>query len=177
MATLVPSMSWGGTGLIGVSIRYCALAGANEFVWHVLDVFDNSPAYRAGLISFEDYIVGTPDLLFNDAEDFSTLVQSNLDREIQLYVYNAATDTIRIVRPPRLASRRQHSRLLTDRASRSASRRPRPGEERAASAATSATATFIASRPARSMAHCNSSSTITFNKQLHRSLLLPLPLP
>jgi len=106
VATLVPSMSWGGTGLIGVSIRYCALAGANEFVWHVLDVFDNSPAYRAGLISFEDYIVGTPDLLFNDAEDFSTLVQSNLDREIQLYVYNAATDTIRIVRPLRLASRR-----------------------------------------------------------------------
>jgi hypothetical protein len=49
------------------------------------------------LISHEDYIVGTPDLLFTDSEDFNTLVQSNLDREIQLFVYNANTDTIRPV--------------------------------------------------------------------------------
>lgn len=34
--TIVPSMTWGGQGLLGVSIRFCSFEGANENVWHVL---------------------------------------------------------------------------------------------------------------------------------------------
>lgn len=33
---IVPSMTWGGQGLLGVSIRFCSFEGANENVWHVL---------------------------------------------------------------------------------------------------------------------------------------------
>jgi len=29
-------MTWGGQGLLGVSIRFCSFEGANENVWHVL---------------------------------------------------------------------------------------------------------------------------------------------
>lgn len=34
--TIVPSTTWGGQGLLGVSIRFCSFEGANENVWHVL---------------------------------------------------------------------------------------------------------------------------------------------
>ncbi len=33
---LVPSNTWGGQGLLGVSIRFCSFEGASENVWHVL---------------------------------------------------------------------------------------------------------------------------------------------
>lgn len=36
---LIPSTSWGGQGLLGVSIRFCSFEGANQNVWHVLVSF------------------------------------------------------------------------------------------------------------------------------------------
>ena len=33
---LVPSNTWGGQGLLGVSIRFCSFDGAAENIWHVL---------------------------------------------------------------------------------------------------------------------------------------------
>jgi S1-C subfamily serine protease len=33
---LIPSTTWGGQGLLGVSIRFCSFEGANQNVWHVL---------------------------------------------------------------------------------------------------------------------------------------------
>ena len=33
---LIPSVNWGGQGLLGVSIRFCSFDGANQNVWHVL---------------------------------------------------------------------------------------------------------------------------------------------
>jgi len=33
---IVPNSNWGGQGLLGVSIRFCSFAGANENVWHIL---------------------------------------------------------------------------------------------------------------------------------------------
>jgi GRASP55/65 PDZ-like domain len=92
-----PTSEWGGNGLIGVSIRLCSLRAANEFVWHVLEVYENSPASKAGLVAFGDYIVGTPSLLFSSSEDFYTLIRSNQGRETELYVYNLNSDDIRVV--------------------------------------------------------------------------------
>jgi hypothetical protein len=34
--TILPSTTWGGQGLLGVSIRFCSFEGANENVWHIL---------------------------------------------------------------------------------------------------------------------------------------------
>ena len=34
--TIRPSMTWGGQGLLGISIRFCSFEGANENVWHIL---------------------------------------------------------------------------------------------------------------------------------------------
>lgn len=33
---ITPSKTWGGQGLLGVSIRFCSFEGANENVWHIL---------------------------------------------------------------------------------------------------------------------------------------------
>lgn len=33
---VVPTTTWGGQGLLGVSIKFCSFEGANENVWHVL---------------------------------------------------------------------------------------------------------------------------------------------
>ena len=35
---ITPSASWGGQGLLGVSIRFCSFQNAAENVWRVLDV-------------------------------------------------------------------------------------------------------------------------------------------
>lgn len=46
---------------------------------------------------FKDYIIGTTDIVFNDSEDFYTLIEASLDKPVQLYVYNLDTDGIRMV--------------------------------------------------------------------------------
>ena len=55
---ITPSTLWGGQGLLGISIRFCSFEGANENVWHILDVQDKSPAEAAGLRPFTDFVIG-----------------------------------------------------------------------------------------------------------------------
>ena len=57
----------------------------------------DSPASAAGFEPHTDYIVGTPDVLFNDSEDFFTLVQANVGKPTKLYVYSTKTDNVRSV--------------------------------------------------------------------------------
>ena len=53
---ITPSNTWGGQGALGISIRFCSFEGANENVWHIMEVEGNSPAEQAGLRSFTDYV-------------------------------------------------------------------------------------------------------------------------
>merc|ERR1712168_1251008 len=94
--TLTPSGVWGGQGLLGVSIRFCSFEGANENIWHVLEVEPNSPAYLAGLRQFTDYIIGA-DSILSEQEDLFTLIESNEGKPLKLYVYNSETDASREV--------------------------------------------------------------------------------
>nr|CAB3250373.1 Golgi reassembly-stacking protein 2 [Phallusia mammillata] len=94
--TITPSSMWGGQGLLGVSIRFCSFDGANENVWHVLEVEPNSPAYIAGLRPFSDYIIGA-DSLLSEQDDLFTLIESHDGRQLKLFVYNSDTDASREV--------------------------------------------------------------------------------
>ncbi|KAF7668761.1 hypothetical protein LDENG_00283950 [Lucifuga dentata] len=94
--TIVPSNMWGGQGLLGVSIRFCSFEGANENVWHVLDVELNSPAAVAGLRAHTDYIIGA-DTTMSETEDLFSLIESHKGKELKLYVYNTDTDNCREV--------------------------------------------------------------------------------
>lgn len=94
--SITPSNFWGGQGLLGVSIRFCSFEGANENVWHVLDVQPNSPADIAGLRSNTDYIIGA-DSILHEAEDFFTLIEGQEGKPLKFYVYNVETDGCREV--------------------------------------------------------------------------------
>ncbi|XP_061151842.1 Golgi reassembly-stacking protein 1a isoform X1 [Syngnathus typhle] len=93
---VTPSNMWGGQGLLGASVRFCSFQGANENVWHVLDVETSSPAALAGLHSHTDYIVGA-DQLLQDSEDFFSLIEAHEGKQVKLLVYSALTDDCREV--------------------------------------------------------------------------------
>lgn len=94
--SIEPSEEWGGQGLLGVSIRFCSFEGANENVWHVLEVHPSSPAELAGLRSFTDYVIGA-DSVLHESEDLFALVEAHEGRSLKLYVYNSADDICREV--------------------------------------------------------------------------------
>ncbi|XP_019945502.1 Golgi reassembly-stacking protein 2 [Paralichthys olivaceus] len=98
--TVTPSNMWGGQGLLGVSIRFCSFEGANENIWHVLEVESNSPAALAGLRAHVDYIIGA-DTVISESEDLFSLIETHEGKELKLYVYNTDTDNCRevIIRP------------------------------------------------------------------------------
>lgn len=93
---VTPSNMWGGQGLLGASVRFCSFEGANENVWHVLDVEENSPAALAGLIAHDDFIVGA-DQVLQDSEDFFSLVELSEGKPLKLLVYNTQTEHCREV--------------------------------------------------------------------------------
>ncbi|XP_019472738.1 Golgi reassembly-stacking protein 2 isoform X2 [Meleagris gallopavo] len=94
--SVTPSNMWGGQGLLGVSIRFCSFDGANENVWHVLEVEPNSPAALAGLRPHSDYIIGA-DTVMNETEDLFSLIETHEAKPLKLYVYNTDTDNCREV--------------------------------------------------------------------------------
>lgn len=96
VVNIMPSTTWGGQGLLGVSIRFCSFEGANENVWHILEVHPSSPAEEAGLIPFTDYIIGA-DSILHESEDLFTLIESHKGRPLKMYVYNIDRDACREV--------------------------------------------------------------------------------
>jgi len=93
---ITPSTLWGGQGLLGVSIRFCSFEGANENVWHILEVSPSSPAEMAGLRQYSDYIIGA-DSVLHESEDLFSLIEAHEGRPLKLYVYNTETDHCREV--------------------------------------------------------------------------------
>ncbi|XP_028328352.1 Golgi reassembly-stacking protein 1a [Gouania willdenowi] len=93
---VVPSNMWGGQGLLGASVRFCSYQGANENVWHVLDVEAHSPAALAGLQPHTDYIVGA-DQVLQDSDDFYSLIEAHEGKALKLLVYSVETDVCRDV--------------------------------------------------------------------------------
>ena len=88
---LTPSTKWGGQGVIGVSIRFCSFENVSDNIWHILEVYPDSPAEKAGLCSNMDYIIGYEMM----EEEFDTFIEQNNKREVKLFVYNVASDKCR----------------------------------------------------------------------------------
>ncbi|XP_055837259.1 Golgi reassembly-stacking protein 2 isoform X2 [Episyrphus balteatus] len=94
--SITPSTSWGGQGLLGVSIRFCSFEGANENVWHVLEVHPSSPAETSGLRAFTDYIIGA-DAIRHETDDLFTMIETHENQILKIYVYNVEDDACREV--------------------------------------------------------------------------------
>jgi hypothetical protein len=81
----------------GVTIRFDSYKDAEEQMLHVLEVETNSPAELAGLVPFKDYLLGTAEKAFTDADVLQQELVAHIDRPVEFYVYNTDTDEVRVV--------------------------------------------------------------------------------
>lgn len=94
---LIPSLSWGGTGLLGVTIRMDDYAAADERLLRILSVSVKSPAAISGLVPMTDYLLGTSASSFDNGDALADILTENEDKTLGMYVYNVNTDEVRIV--------------------------------------------------------------------------------
>lgn len=100
---LHPTDSWGGSGFLGITIRFDLMRSADKHTLHVLDVYDDSPAAHAGLDAFNDYVVGVGDMLFDGPDEFGEIVNHFLNEPVRFFVYSAMDESVRevIITPDR----------------------------------------------------------------------------
>lgn len=91
---IIPSTSWGGNGLLGVSIKHSSFDRADERVWHVIDVEPGSPAAQAGFKAGEDYVIGS-DSILQENDDLYNLIEAHEGKALKLFVYNTSSDNCR----------------------------------------------------------------------------------
>lgn len=95
---LTPSNTWGGAGMLGVTIRLDNYAGAEDRLVRVLAVESGSPAAVAGLQPETDFLLGTTHESLESMHHLaSSVLEANVDRVVELYVYNSDTDRVRVV--------------------------------------------------------------------------------
>jgi len=94
---LVPDDTWGGAGLLGVTIRLDNYAGAEERLIRVLSVEDQSPAAVAGLVPLKDFLLGTAHQTLETTQTLAQILYQYEDRVVELYVYNCDSDLVRVV--------------------------------------------------------------------------------
>lgn len=95
--SLTPSNDWPGKGLLGVTIRFDSYDGAEDEVIHILETKKKSPAELAGLEAYNDYVLGTPERVFRDPDEFHDELMENMNHSFQCYIYNVKTDQVRLV--------------------------------------------------------------------------------
>lgn len=91
---IIPSTSWGGNGLLGVSIKHSSFDKADERVWHVIEVEPGSPAQQAGFKVNEDYVIGS-DSILQENDDLYNLIEAHDGKALKLFVHNINTDNCR----------------------------------------------------------------------------------
>lgn len=91
---IVPTTSWGGSGLLGVSIKHSSFEKADERVWHVTAVDPGSPAQQAGFKAMKDYVIGS-DSILQESDDLYNLIETHEGKALKLFVYNVETDNCR----------------------------------------------------------------------------------
>lgn len=94
---LTPTTKWAGEGRLGVAIRFDTFHDAEEHLCRVLEIERDSPAELAGLCQFTDYLLGTAEIGFSDAEVLFEELSLHIDRTVEFYVYNSDTDEVRVV--------------------------------------------------------------------------------
>ncbi|KAJ9074979.1 hypothetical protein DSO57_1000920 [Entomophthora muscae] len=97
---LVPRGGWSSNasdGLLGCSVRFSSVERAQSSTWHILDIHPSSPAERAGLQAYSDYVIGCEHRNLENEDDFFDLVYEHENKILSLVVYNAVWDNCRDV--------------------------------------------------------------------------------
>lgn len=92
---LVPSRSWPGEGMLGVTIRFDSYHNAEEDICHITEVDADSPAELAGLMPGTDYLLGTLEKVFKTPEILYEELRTNVNNPVDFYVYNTESDEVR----------------------------------------------------------------------------------
>jgi hypothetical protein len=90
--------SWDGQGLLGLVVKFDLIENGENQGLRILEVHPNSPASKAGLIAFKDFIICSGDIIIRDGGDLAELVNSHIGDELSLTVYNTDTESIRDVK-------------------------------------------------------------------------------
>ena len=83
--------------MLGVTIKLDNYGGADERLIRVLDVAEGSPAAVAGLVKEKDFMLGTTTQNFNNTAILAAVLEENIDQVVEIYVYNADSDMVRVV--------------------------------------------------------------------------------
>jgi len=94
--SIIPK-KWAGNGLLGATVRYDLVDPAENHGIRVLEVFPNSPAAHAGLVPFQDFLLGTSQAVFHDIDELVEVVTSGINQKMQVYVYNSDSESVREV--------------------------------------------------------------------------------
>jgi len=97
LITLTPSTSWGGAGLLGVTIRTDDYSTAEENLLRILSVSPRSPAALAGLTPLSDFLLGTAQESFENEGMLANILETFEDEVLEVYVYNTESDVVRVV--------------------------------------------------------------------------------
>jgi hypothetical protein len=83
---------------LGLALQLAPLSSTQN-IWHVTAVPSPlSPAYKAGLLPYSDYIIGTPSGTLRGEAALGELVEDHLGRTLVLWVYNSEFDVVREVK-------------------------------------------------------------------------------
>jgi len=101
--TVVPSRGWGGNGLLGLVLRFDCYENADADVIHVLEVYDSSPAQKAGLQPTSDYLLGTAEIAFKGYDHLDYFLEHFDNKPTSMFVFNSQTYRVReaIITPNR----------------------------------------------------------------------------
>lgn len=110
---ITPTDSWGGVGLLGCNVNWESVEKALESTWHIVDVKQNSPAFRADLMSNRDYILGMQVAhdsgaltLLSDPNDFHSRMDEwhglratrpNFGQTLVLLIFDAVDNSVKEV--------------------------------------------------------------------------------
>ena len=97
LVQMTPSDSWGGHGLLGVTIRLDDYAHADERLIRILSISPNSPAFIAGLQPLKDYLLGTATVSFGSDLILCDILEEYEEKVIEIYVYNTESDEVRVI--------------------------------------------------------------------------------
>ncbi|KAI9673949.1 MAG: hypothetical protein M1817_002155 [Caeruleum heppii] len=81
---------------LGLALQWTPLS-TTEDVWHILDVAPDSPADKAGLLPYGDYIIGTPSGIVRGEAGLGELVEDHLTRPLPLQIYNHEYNLTRLL--------------------------------------------------------------------------------
>jgi len=97
LVKMTPSDTWGGHGLLGVTIRLDDYAHADERLIRILSISPSSPAFIAGLQPLKDYLLGTSTVSFSSDLILCDILDEYDEKVIEIYVYNTDSDEVRVV--------------------------------------------------------------------------------